>query len=42
MRKLEAFRNYKGFSVVFPKSLDAIERFTNGGKFPYSSLHNIF
>ena len=25
---LEAFRNYKGFSVIFPKILDAIERFT--------------
>ena len=26
--KLEAFRNYKGFSVIFPKILDAVERFT--------------
>ena len=25
--KLEAFQNYKGFSVIFPKILDAIERF---------------
>ena len=25
---LEAFRNYKGFSVIFPKRLDTIERFT--------------
>ena len=26
--ELEAFRNYKGFSVIFPKILDAVERFT--------------
>ena len=26
--ELEAFRNYKRFSVLFPKILDAIERFT--------------
>ena len=26
--ELEAFRNYKGVSVVFPKLLYAIERFT--------------
>ena len=25
--ELEAFQNYKGFSVIFPKTLDAIERF---------------
>ena len=25
LRELEAFRNYKGFSVIFPKILDAIE-----------------
>ena len=26
--ELEAFRNYKGFCVIFPKSLDGIEHFT--------------
>ena len=26
--ELEAFGNYKRFSVIFPKILDAIERFT--------------
>ena len=26
--ELEAFRNYKGFSVVFPKILEATERLT--------------
>ena len=26
--ELESFRNYKGFSLIFPKILDAIERFT--------------
>ena len=25
--ELEAFQNFKGFSVIFPKILDAIERF---------------
>ena len=25
--ELEAFQNYKGFSAIFPKILDAIERF---------------
>ena len=25
---LESFRNYKGFSLIFPKPLDTIERFT--------------
>ena len=25
LKELEAFRNYKGFSVIFPKILDAIE-----------------
>ena len=24
-----AFRNYKGFTIIFPKILDAVERFTN-------------
>ena len=26
--ELEAFPNYKGYSIIFPKTLDAIERFT--------------
>ena len=26
--ELESFRNYKGFSIIFPKILDAIQRFT--------------
>ena len=26
--ELESFRNYKGFSIIFPKILDAIYRFT--------------
>ena len=38
---LEAFRNYKGFSVIFPKSLDTIERFTKMRIFliPHSIMH---
>ena len=27
--ELRAFRNYKGFTVIFPKIFDAVERFTN-------------
>ena len=27
--ELEAFRNYKGFSVIFPKILDVLESFRN-------------
>ena len=27
--ELEYLQNYEGFSVIFPKILDAIERFTN-------------
>ena len=33
--ELEAFRNYKGFSDIFPKILDALERFTNVRIFPF-------
>ena len=40
--KLEAFRNYKGFIVIFPKILDAVERFCEREKFSYSSLDHIF
>ena len=36
--ELEAFRNYKGFSVIFPKILDVLER----ENFSYSSRHHIF
>ena len=32
--ELEAFRNYKGFSDIFPKMLDALESFTNVRIFP--------
>ena len=28
LRELESLRNYQGFSLIFPKILDAIERFT--------------
>ena len=28
LQEFEAFRNFKGYSVIFPKSLDVIERFT--------------
>ena len=28
LRELEALRKYKGFCVIFPKILDAIEHFT--------------
>ena len=28
LRELESFRNYKGFSIIFPKILDAIELVT--------------
>ena len=28
LQELEDFRNFKGYSVIFPKSLDVIERFT--------------
>ena len=27
-RELESFRNYKGFSIIFSKILDAIQRIT--------------
>ena len=30
------------FNVLFPKILDAIERFTKRGNVSYSSLHHIF
>ena len=38
--ELEAFRNYKGFCVIFPKSLDAIEHFTKLAIFviPHSTV----
>ena len=39
--ELEAFRNFNGFSVIFPKSLDATERFTKVRVFSYSSLPHI-
>ena len=26
--ELESFRNYKGFSIIFPQILDAIQRIT--------------
>ena len=26
--ELESFRNYKGFSIIFPKILDTVELFT--------------
>ena len=40
--KSETIRNYKGYSVIFPKILAKIERFTKSEKYSYSSLHHIF
>ena len=41
--ELEAFRNYKGFSDIFPKILDAVEKpFYESDDFSYSPLHHIF
>ena len=43
--QLESVRNYKGFSIIFPKILDAIKRITKKKFFliPLSStLHHIF
>ena len=39
--QLESFRNYKGFSIIFPKILDAILSFTKVIFFPDSFLHRI-
>ena len=38
--ELEAFRNYKRFSVIFPKILIQLNVFSEN--FSYSSLHHIF
>ena len=38
--KLQSFRNYKGFSIIFPKILDAI--YIMSENFSDSSLHRIF
>ena len=38
--KIESFRNYKVFSIIFPKILDDVLQ--NGMDFPDSSLHHIF
>ena len=37
--QLEPFRNYKGFSMIFPKILDAIYRLTKVNFFSDSSIH---
>ena len=37
----QSFGNYKGFSIIFPKMLDAIYRFSNERIFD-SYLNNIF
>ena len=29
LEDFQSFRNYKGFSIIFPKMLDAIYRFSN-------------
>ena len=39
--QLESFRNYKGFSIIFLKILDAILSFTKVIFFPDSFLHRI-
>ena len=41
-REFEALGNDKGCSVICPKILDTIERFTKGASFSYSSLYHIF
>ena len=40
--QLESVGNYKGFSIIFPKILDAIKRITKKKFFFDSSLHHIF
>ena len=40
--ELEAFRNYKGFSVIFPKILGCNCTLHERENFSYSSLHHIF
>ena len=42
LRELESFRNYKGFSIIFPKILDAIWRITKVETFSDSSRLHIF
>ena len=39
--ELNSFRNCKGFSIIFSKSLGAIKRFTKVRIFSDSSLHHI-
>ena len=39
--ELQSFRNCKGFSIIFSKILDAIQRITKANFF-YSSLQHIF
>ena len=38
----ESFRNYKGFSIIFPKILCANLTYYISENFPDSSLHHIF
>ena len=41
--ELESFRNYEGFSIIFPKILDAIGGITyESENFADSSLYHIF
>ena len=40
--ELESFRNYKGFSIIFPKILNAILTIYESENFSCSSLHHIF
>ena len=41
LRELEAFRNYKGFGVIFPENFRYIWTFYETENFSYSSLHHI-
>ena len=40
--ELEPFWNYKGFSIIFPKILEAVKRTDGNDNFSDSSLHHIF
>ena len=40
--KLEYFRNDNGFSIIFSKILDAIQRYYESEDFSDASLHHIF
>ena len=40
--QLESVRNYRGFSIIFPKNFSCNLKFYESENFPDSSLHHIF